>query len=729
VFFCLGFLFFGLASSASAANYYWVGGTTNSNTSNPQNWNTSAGACADSANATVPTTGDSIIFVSNCLNNATVDSALSVAIFYMQLGYTGTTTVSAVVMNVTSSLWVDSGTLYITNGGTVTAPPGNGNFIIGWRNTSNGTVTVAGAGSTLTQTISGDTRLRIGNDHGSVGNLNILNGAVVNTGNISGAYSAGATANITVDGAGTIWNSDTAGSTGYMGRSGTATLTISNGAVVNTAANSWHIGGLAGSIGSVNVTGTGSRLNITNANLRIGYTGTGTVNVNDGGILNISGASKGIIVADLAGSTGTLNIGTGYTTDVILANAGIRAGLGTASLPPIATTTITASNININSINWDWDDDSRATGYKVYRSSDNTLLATISSSTSNWTQESLSPNTPYSIYYRGTNAQGEGISSASTTVYTLADTPTNLSASSNSNSITLSVDSFPNAISGQSGYYFSRSGANSGWIQTNSWTDTGLSCGNSYTYSVKYRNGGGTETSEISITKSTSVCPSTSGSSVSSQVNNLIAMGNYELAKQISNQYGIDTPSNKSIVQTTPTNQTTPSTFTRNLELGMAGADVRQLQQLLNKLGFTIAPAGPGSIGNEIDLFGKKTQDALIKFQKDNNITPAIGYFGPLTKKLISNLNSTSTTIASTTTSLFTRDLSIGSIGEDVKQLQIFLNTHGYTVNISGPGSLGNETTTFGPATQSALIKFQTANKIVPAVGYFGSITRGVVGR
>ena len=39
-------------------------------------------------------------------------------------------------------------------------------------------------------------------------------------------------------------------------------------------------------------------------------------------------------------------------------------------------------------------------------------------------------------------------------------------------STTPTVDSFPNATSGSSGYYFSRSGANSDWIQTNSWQDT-----------------------------------------------------------------------------------------------------------------------------------------------------------------------------------------------------------------------------------------------------------------
>jgi peptidoglycan hydrolase-like protein with peptidoglycan-binding domain len=55
------------------------------------------------------------------------------------------------------------------------------------------------------------------------------------------------------------------------------------------------------------------------------------------------------------------------------------------------------------------------------------------------------------------------------------------------------------------------------------------------------------------------------------------------------------------------------------------------------------------------------------------------------------------------------------------------LNKNGFTISSSGPGSIGNETNKFGPATKAALIKFQIANKISPAIGYFGPITRSVV--
>ena len=75
----------------------------------------------------------------------------------------------------------------------------------------------------------------------------------------------------------------------------------------------------------------------------------------------------------------------------------------------------------------------------------------------------------------------------------------------------------------------------------------------------------------------------------------------------------------------------------------------------------------------------------------------------------------------------FTRDLILGSRGNDVKNLQVFLNTHGFTIASKGAGSSGNETTYFGGATQKALIKFQKANGITPSAGYFGAKTKAVI--
>lgn len=75
--------------------------------------------------------------------------------------------------------------------------------------------------------------------------------------------------------------------------------------------------------------------------------------------------------------------------------------------------------------------------------------------------------------------------------------------------------------------------------------------------------------------------------------------------------------------------------FTRNLSRGVAGDDVRRLQEYLNSRGFLIAVSGYGSPGNETTHFGSLTQEALIKFQKASGIDPAMGYFGPITRSVI----------------------------------------------------------------------------------------------
>jgi hypothetical protein len=93
------------------------------------------------------------------------------------------------------------------------------------------------------------------------------------------------------------------------------------------------------------------------------------------------------------------------------------------------------------------------------------------------------------------------------------------------------------------------------------------------------------------------------------------------------------------------------------------------------------------------------------------------------------SLEGTSTgSVTSAAVHAFKTDLQLGSLGSEVKALQQFLNAHGYTVATSGAGSSGNETTRFGAATKAALIKYQKAKGITPAVGYFGAKTRAAVG-
>jgi len=174
--------------------------------------------------------------------------------------------------------------------------------------------------------------------------------------------------------------------------------------------------------------------------------------------------------------------------------------------------------------------------------------------------------------------------------------------------------------------------------------------------------------------------------------------------------------------------------FTRDLEVGGTGEDVRALQQFLNAQGFMIAESGPGSPGNETTTFGGLTRAALAAFQAANGITPSVGYFGPKTRAFVaggtiglSTPSMPTTGESSTASASLTRNLEVGSTGDDARALQQFLNEQGFMVAASGPGSPGNETTMFGGLTRTALAAFQAANGITPSVGYFGPKTRAFI--
>lgn len=315
----------------------------------------------------------------------------------------------------------------------------------------------------------------------------------------------------------------------------------------------------------------------------------------------------------------TVFVSSMLTTDQDLRGAGWELGAYIYPVPQAptigATDVLTSASLRFNFT----DNATDETGFKLYSNSN--VLATTDATT-NLTSingTSLSSNTGYSGYYvKAYNSYGESVASGGNTIaYTLAATPTILTLSPSTDSVTVSGGALTNDTLGSSGYYFANStnSTNSGWIQSNSWQDTGLTCATSYSYSVKYRNFNGVETSPFALSQATNGCGG---------VPIWILQAMSDSLRQ--GQSSINSP---------VTNSSSKFTFNKNLQYKNRNEEIKKLQEFLNRNGFPVALNGVGSKGFETTYFGLATKNALIKYQKANNIKPAIGYFGPLTRSVV----------------------------------------------------------------------------------------------
>jgi peptidoglycan hydrolase-like protein with peptidoglycan-binding domain len=98
------------------------------------------------------------------------------------------------------------------------------------------------------------------------------------------------------------------------------------------------------------------------------------------------------------------------------------------------------------------------------------------------------------------------------------------------------------------------------------------------------------------------------------------------------------------------------SLLSRNIRVGMSGADIKLLQVLLNEnVATRIATSGIGAPGNETTYFGPKTKAAISKFQtvyKKEVLTPAgltspTGFVGTLTRAKLRALCAKGATLSS----------------------------------------------------------------------------------
>ena len=144
---------------------------------------------------------------------------------------------------------------------------------------------------------------------------------------------------------------------------------------------------------------------------------------------------------------------------------------------------------------------------------------------------------------------------------------------------------------------------------------------------------------------------------------------------------------------------------------------------------YEVRSSGGSSSGSLASSASSISSDTQIEENKQKEIDPSCmpGYlFSPTTGKpcYTPSTPQTSNTDNQSNSQNTHRILKQGMQGNDVKQLQIYLNTHNYPLATTGTGSLNHETTYFGNLTKQAVIKFQLANNLTPD-GIVGPFTRG----
>ena len=195
-------------------------------------------------------------------------------------------------------------------------------------------------------------------------------------------------------------------------------------------------------------------------------------------------------------------------------------------------------------------------------------------------------------------------------------------------------------------------------------------------------------------------------------------------------------PSINPTTTTTCSTNTSTISLTRNLSRGSEGSDVTALQKFLVRKNFLTSNSISG-------YFGIVTETAVKAFQKSQGIissgTPATTGYGnvgsktrakiiSLTTSTICAPTQTNTVVPASTAYNFVRDLSLNMTGEDVRNLQKYLNANGFIISKTRVGSSGKESTLFGMMTYKALQKFQKSVGL-PATGFFGPMTRAYINK
>jgi chitodextrinase len=388
----------------------------------------------------------------------------------------------------------------------------------------------------------------------------------------------------------------------------------------------------------------------------------------------------------------------------------------TGTCLPIAPTEVTATLDSPSAITVAWSGGSGSAYLASYTESD---FGTI---TSGWITDSsyqftdLSCSTEYTFGVVAINEDGVQTDPVYVTQKTpacLQDPPSSLTAVADSpNSITVSWSD-----SGYNYYanYNDNEGSGSGWINGGSYQFTNLTCNTEYTFSVVSKNEDDVQTDPTFITQTTKACPPTAPTEVTATADSPTAItvnwsGGTASGYKASYSGADSGWTTEAFYQFTGLTCNTSYTFN---VIAKNEDDVQTDPTFITQTtkACSVSFSGGGGI-----IYTTPVKPIIIP----PVITPPIITTPPIT-------NPTKPVIIKKF--IFKKNLKLGDINNDVKELQKYLNAHGFIVAKIGAGSRGKETTKFGAATKAALIKFQKAKKIKPTNGLFGPLTRAAVNK
>lgn len=236
-----------------------------------------------------------------------------------------------------------NGVLNILDGGSYTVT-GTSKAYLGWTAGSTGALTISGTGSTLTADF-------LVNGWNGNGTMTIADrGTATIATDVFIANGGPSTSTLTVTGAGSSMTSDRL----YVGLSGDGSLyVLDGGSVSTTGTNKTYLGNFSGSTGYAEISGNHSSLST--GELNIGWNGEGTMLVTDDGSVSAVGT---VSVGYANGSTGTLTLADGGSLTVgngagILQIGQLAGSTGTVNIGAAAgETAVAAGTLDVGTVSF-----------------------------------------------------------------------------------------------------------------------------------------------------------------------------------------------------------------------------------------------------------------------------------------------------------------------------------------------------------------------------------------